>query len=135
MCPDDTHTQVSRPLAVRYARPKYNIPNTKSDVRPAGYVHALANGGSLITQCCDGQPCGVASWTLSCAALMSFELFTNKQTKYGPQLYRLPKEIDEKVARMVVRQLGGEVTILDKPQAAYIGVKVTGPYKNQDYRY
>ena len=59
-----------------------------------------------------------------------------KETKaYKNHVYLLPKELDEKVARLHLPALGAEMTALSKEQADYIGVKVEGPYKPDTYRY
>jgi len=50
-------------------------------------------------------------------------------------VYVLPKELDEKVARLHLGALGAELTELSKEQANYISVPVSGPYKGKDYRY
>jgi adenosylhomocysteinase len=50
-------------------------------------------------------------------------------------VYRLPKKLDEKVARIHVQALGGHLTKLTKEQAEYINVDVEGPYKAEHYRY
>jgi adenosylhomocysteinase len=50
-------------------------------------------------------------------------------------VYRLPKELDEEVARLHLGQLGAKLTVLSKAQADYIGVPVNGPYKAEHYRY
>merc|ERR1712032_527551 len=57
------------------------------------------------------------------------------KTKYQNQVYLLPKELDEKVARLHLGQLGAHLTELSKEQADYIGVNVDGPYKPGTYRY
>ncbi len=66
--------------------------------------------------------------------IAQIELFT-KGDEYDNQVYRLPKILDEKVARIHVEALGGSLTTLSKEQAEYIGVDVEGPYKPEHYRY
>ena len=59
-----------------------------------------------------------------------------KETQvYKNDVYLLPKELDEKVAALHLPALGAELTVLTKEQADYIGVKVTGPFKPETYRY
>ena len=58
-----------------------------------------------------------------------------KESKYEKQVYVLPKELDEKVARLHLDKLGAKLTELRKDQADYIGVSVDGPYKPESYRY
>jgi adenosylhomocysteinase len=51
------------------------------------------------------------------------------------QVYTLPKELDEEVARLHVERLGGKLTRLDQVQADYLGVPIDGPFKPGHYRY
>jgi adenosylhomocysteinase len=62
------------------------------------------------------------------------ELWKN-HTKYEKKVYTLPKELDEKVARLHLAKIGVKLTELSKRQADYIGVPVAGPYKSDQYRY
>ncbi|HIE94122.1 MAG TPA: adenosylhomocysteinase, partial [Acidobacteria bacterium] len=55
--------------------------------------------------------------------------------EYEKQVYMLPKNLDEKVARLHLDHLGVKLTTLSQDQADYIGVKVDGPYKPEHYRY
>merc|ERR1712118_379449 len=57
------------------------------------------------------------------------------EKKYKNDVYLLPKELDEKVARLHLPALGAQLTTLTKEQAEYIGVKAEGPYKPDTYRY
>ena len=57
------------------------------------------------------------------------------QKKYEIGVYRLPKYLDEEVARLHLEHVGAKLTTLTKAQADYIGVKVEGPYKPEHYRY
>jgi adenosylhomocysteinase len=66
--------------------------------------------------------------------IAQIELFT-KPGQYDRQIYRLPKHLDEKVARLRLDALGARLTVLTKEQAEYIGVDVVGPYKPNHYRY
>jgi adenosylhomocysteinase len=66
--------------------------------------------------------------------IAQIELFT-KTADYPLGVYVLPKVLDEKVARIHVEALGGELTKLTKEQAEYIDVDVEGPYKPPHYRY
>jgi len=54
---------------------------------------------------------------------------------YKNDVYLLPKDLDEKVARLHLPALGAELTVPTQEQADYIGVKVSGPYKSDTYRY
>ena len=64
--------------------------------------------------------------------LAQIELWKNK---YKTGVYRLPKDLDEEVARLHLDQLGVKLTILSEEQAEYINVPVKGPYKPDHYRY
>jgi adenosylhomocysteinase len=66
--------------------------------------------------------------------IAQIELWT-KNDEYDNEVYRLPKHLDEKVARIHVEALGGHLTRLTKEQADYLGVDVEGPYKADHYRY
>jgi adenosylhomocysteinase len=66
--------------------------------------------------------------------LAQIELWTNS-SKYENKVYTLPKELDEKVARLHLKKLGVEIDTLTDKQAKYIGVKKEGPYKPDYYRY
>jgi len=66
--------------------------------------------------------------------LAQIELFT-KTNEYPVGVYTLPKELDEKVARLHLDALGAKLTKLTKPQADYLGVSENGPYKPDHYRY
>jgi adenosylhomocysteinase len=64
------------------------------------------------------------------------ELYTNRATgKYKNEVYVLPKQLDEKVARLHLGKLGVKLTELRPEQAAYIGVTPEGPFKGEQYRY
>ena len=64
--------------------------------------------------------------------LAQIDLWTNRR-EVG--VYRLPKHLDEEVARLHLDKLGAKLTKLSKEQAEYIGVPVNGPYKADHYRY
>ena len=57
------------------------------------------------------------------------------KNKYDVDVYRLPKYLDEEVARLHLAHLGVNLTVMTKEQADYIGVKVEGPFKPDYYRY
>ena len=68
--------------------------------------------------------------------MAQIELWTNRTTgKYGKKVYLLPKELDEKVARLHLASVGAKLTVLSKEQADYIGVSAQGPFKPHEYRY
>ena len=81
-----------------------------------------------------GHPSFVMSNSFANQTIAQIELFT-KPGDYGREVYRLPKHLDEKVARLHLDALGVRLTELTKTQAEYIGVDVEGPYKPEHYRY
>ncbi|KNB50849.1 adenosylhomocysteinase [Streptomyces caatingaensis] len=102
---------------------------------PDGHsIIVLAEGRLVNLGNATGHPSFVMSCSFANQVIAQIELFTARE-KYERQVYRLPKELDEKVARIHVRALGGELTELTEEQAAYIGVPVQGPYKPEHYRY
>ncbi len=95
-------------------------------------VYLLAEGRLVNLGCATGHPSFVMSNSFSNQVLAQIELWTKKQ-EIG--VYRLPKILDEEVARLHVEKLGGKLTKLSSEQASYIGVPVDGPYKPEHYRY
>ena len=94
----------------------------------------LSEGRLLNLGNATGHPSFVMSTSFADQTIAQIELFT-KGDEYDNQVYRLPKNLDEKVARIHVEALGGSLTTLSKEQAEYIGVDVEGPYKPEHYRY
>ena len=94
----------------------------------------LSEGRLLNLGNATGHPSFVMSTSFADQTIAQIELFT-KGDEYDNQVYRLPKILDEKVARIHVEALGGSLTTLSKEQAEYIGVDVEGPYKPEHYRY
>merc|ERR1712139_606196 len=97
----------------------------------------LASGRLLNLGCATGHPSFVMSCSFTNQVLAQLDLLKNwKETKtYVNDVYLLPKELDEKVARLHLPALGASMTTLSKEQAEYISVKVEGPYKPSTYRY
>merc|ERR1712014_76978 len=97
----------------------------------------LAAGRLLNLGCATGHPSFVMSCSFTNQTLAQLDLLKNwKETKaYKNDVYLLPKDLDEKVARLHLTNLGAELTTLTKEQADYIGVKEDGPYKSDTYRY
>jgi adenosylhomocysteinase len=81
-----------------------------------------------------GHPSFVMSNSFANQVLAQIELYT-KPEQYPIGVYRLPKQLDEKVARLHLGALGVKLTKLTDRQAAYIGVPVEGPFKSDHYRY
>jgi adenosylhomocysteinase len=81
-----------------------------------------------------GHPSFVMSASFSNQVLAQIELFTKGET-YKNEVYVLPKQLDEKVARLHLAKLGARLTELSEEQAGYIGVTTQGPFKAEHYRY
>jgi adenosylhomocysteinase len=94
----------------------------------------LARGRLMNLGCANGHPSFVMSTSFTNQVMAQIELFT-KQGQYPVGVYILPKILDEKVARLHLKKLGVELTVLTPEQASYIGTKVEGPYKPEHYRY
>ena len=99
-------------------------------------IIVLASGRLMNLGCATGHPSFVMSCSFTNQTLAQLELWKEKDSgKYKNDVYLLPKELDEKVARLHIGQLGAVLTELRTDQADYIGVKVQGPYKPETYRY
>jgi adenosylhomocysteinase len=121
-------------------------PQVDRYVFPDGHgVIVLAAGRLMNLGCATGHP----SWVMSCSftnqTMAQLDLLDNwkgtnhlnrdNRTKYENKVYLLPKELDEKVARLHLPSLGAKLTELTKEQADYISVPEKGPYKPEQYRY
>lgn len=95
-------------------------------------VILLAGGRLVNLGCATGHPSFVMSNSFTNQTLAQMELFNNH---YENKVYRLPKKLDEEVARLHLQKLGVHLTQLSKEQADYIGVDVKGPFKADFYRY
>ncbi|TKG94695.1 adenosylhomocysteinase [Puteibacter caeruleilacunae] len=95
-------------------------------------IFMLAEGRLVNLGCATGHPSFVMSNSFTNQTLAQIELW-NKD--YAIDVYRLPKQLDEEVARLHLEQLGVKLTTLKPEQADYIGVAVDGPYKPEHYRY
>jgi len=105
---------------------------------PDGHgVIVLASGRLLNLGCATGHPSFVMSCSFTNQVLAQLDLLDNtrKGKGYKNEVYLLPKELDEKVARLHLPSLGAEMTTLTKEQAEYLSISVDGPYKHADYRY
>jgi adenosylhomocysteinase len=81
-----------------------------------------------------GHPSFVMSSSFTNQVLAQIELWTNPG-KYQKKVYTLPKQLDEKVARLHLAKIGVKLTRLNEKQSTYIGVPVDGPFKGDHYRY
>ena len=97
-------------------------------------IFLLAEGRLVNLGCATGHPSFVMSNSFSNQTLAQIDLWANKD-KYEKTVYRLPKHLDEEVARLHLEKIGVKLTKLTQAQADYLGVSVEGPYKPEHYRY
>lgn len=95
-------------------------------------IYLLAEGRLVNLGCATGHPSFVMSNSFTNQTLAQIDLWTKK---YEVGVYRLPKELDEEVARLHLENIGVKLTKLTQKQADYIGVNIEGPYKADHYRY
>ena len=110
---------------------EFSFPNAEGEQIS---IIVLSEGRLLNLGNATGHPSFVMSTSFADQTIAQIELFKNTD-QYSNEVYRLPKILDEKVARIHVEALGGKLTKLTKEQAEYIGVDVEGPYKPEHYRY
>lgn len=104
---------------------KYTFPGGNS-------IFLLAEGRLVNLGCATGHPSFVMSNSFTNQTLAQIDLWKNN---YEVGVYRLPKHLDEEVARLHLERIGVKLTTLTQKQADYIGVPVEGPYKPEHYRY
>jgi adenosylhomocysteinase len=97
-------------------------------------LYLLAEGRLLNLGCAHGHPSFVMSNSFSNQVLAQLDLWANKD-RYQKTVYRLPKKLDEEVARLHLDKIGVKLTRLTDQQAAYLGISADGPYKPEHYRY
>lgn len=117
--------------------PGIRVTNIKPQVDsyqfPDGHrITLLADGRLVNLGCATGHPSFVMSNSFTNQTLAQIELW---QKDYAVGVYRLPKHLDEEVARLHLARIGVHLTKLTPEQADYIGVPVEGPYKAEHYRY
>ena len=119
-----------------------NYGNTKLEIKPQVDLYTidgvdlivLAEGRLVNLGCATGHPSFVMSNSFTNQVLAQLELWMNSE-KYQNEVYMLPKHLDEKVAKLHLKNLGVELEELTEEQAQYIGVKKEGPFKPEYYRY
>ena len=110
-------------------------PQVDHIVMPSGNrIILLAKGRLVNLGCATGHPSYVMSSSFANQTIAQIELFT-RTADYPVGVYTLPKHLDEKVARLQLKKLNAQLTVLTEQQAKYIGVSVDGPYKADHYRY
>jgi adenosylhomocysteinase len=97
-------------------------------------IIVLAEGRLVNLGCGTGHPSFVMSSSFANQTLAQLELYT-QGSKYQNKVYVLPKHLDEKVARLHLKKLGVELTVLNEKQSEYLQMPVDGPYKPEHYRY
>jgi adenosylhomocysteinase len=115
---------------------KINIkPQVDKYIMPNGNAMFLLAEGRLVNLgCATGHPSFVMSNSFSNQTLAQLDLWANKDS-YEKTVYRLPKKLDEEVARLHLEKIGVKLTTLSTKQAEYLGVSKEGPYKPEHYRY
>jgi adenosylhomocysteinase len=94
----------------------------------------LAEGRLVNLGCGTGHPSFVMSNSFTNQVLAQIELFGNA-SNYQKKVYVLPKQLDERVARLHLKKLGADLTVMTEEQCRYIGVGIDGPFKPDHYRY
>jgi adenosylhomocysteinase len=97
-------------------------------------IYMLAEGRLVNLGCATGHPSFVMSNSFTNQTLAQIDLWKNKAT-YKAGVYRLPKHLDEEVARLHLEKIGVKLTVLTSKQSQYLGVPAEGPYKPEHYRY
>jgi adenosylhomocysteinase len=131
----DNEIQVDR-LTARPGIQRLNIkPQVDKYTFPDGHsIYLLAEGRLVNLGCATGHPSFVMSNSFSNQVLAQLDLWRNRES-YQPAVYRLPKKLDEEVARLHLEKIGVKLTRLSRKQAEYLGVSPDGPYKPEHYRY
>ena len=119
-----------------------NYGNTKDTIKPQVDKYSIGNKDIIVLAegrlvnlgCATGHPSFVMSASFTNQTIAQLELWANHKN-YENKVYVLPKQLDEKVARLHLAKVGVELEELTQSQADYIGVKVAGPYKSDTYRY
>ena len=119
-----------------------NYGNTKDTIKPQVDKYSigdkdiivLAEGRLVNLGCATGHPSFVMSASFTNQTIAQLEIWENHKN-YENKVYVLPKQLDEKVARLHLAKVNVELETLTTSQADYIGVKVEGPYKSDTYRY
>ena len=120
-----------------------NFSHQKTEIKPQVDLYKIDNGKEIIVLaegrlvnlgCATGHPSFVMSNSFANQVLAQIELWKN-HVNYENDVYTLPKHLDEKVAKLHLKHLGVELENLSDDQAKYIGVKKSGPYKPDYYRY
>ena len=121
-----------------------NRNSSKDMVKPQVDMHTLKNGNKVIVLaegrlvnlgCATGHPSFVMSNSFTNQVLAQMELYNNGAQYKQKKVYRLPKNLDEKVASLHLGKIGVKLTRLSDKQSKYLGIAKTGPFKPEHYRY
>lgn len=114
------------------------------EVKPQVDIHTLKDGREIIILakgrlvnlgCATGHPSFVMSTSFTNQVLAQMDLWQNRSKYSKVGVYRLPKELDERVARLHLKKIGVELTELSDRQSTYLGIGKMGPFKPEHYRY
>ena len=131
----DNEIQVDRLYAATGVKRVTIKPQYDAFTFPSGRcIYLLAEGRLVNLGCATGHPSFVMSNSFTNQTLAQLDLWANRDT-YKPGVTRLPKHLDEEVARLHLERIGVKLTQLTDKQAKYLGVAVSGPYKPEHYRY
>ncbi len=131
----DNEIQMDRLNAARGVKRVPIKPQVDKYVFPDSHaIYVLAEGRLVNLGCAEGHPSFVMSNSFTNQVLAQIDLWKNRHT-YTIGVYRLPKKLDEEVARLHLGKIGVKLTRLTQKPAEYIGVPVGGPYKPDHYRY
>ncbi|MCB0378326.1 MAG: adenosylhomocysteinase [Bdellovibrionales bacterium] len=121
-----------------------NANSEMREVKPQVDIHRMKDGREIIVLakgrlvnlgCATGHPSFVMSNSFTNQVLAQMDLYQNRQKYQDIGVYMLPKELDEKVARLHLKKIGVKLTTLTDKQSQYLGLPKTGPYKPEHYRY
>ncbi len=121
-----------------------NTHSETREIKPQVDIHKMEEGREIIVLakgrlvnlgCATGHPSFVMSNSFSNQVLAQIDLFQNSRKYQDVGVYMLPKELDEKVARLHLEQIGVKITKLTDKQSRYLGVDPKGPFKPIHYRY
>ncbi|MCB0407136.1 MAG: adenosylhomocysteinase, partial [Bdellovibrionales bacterium] len=114
------------------------------EVKPQVDIHKFSDGREIIVLakgrlvnlgCATGHPSFVMSASFTNQVMAQLDLWTNRGKYQDINVYRLPKELDEKVAQLHLKKIGVSLTELSDKQATYLGLNKKGPFKSDHYRY
>jgi adenosylhomocysteinase len=121
-----------------------NANSKMREIKPQVDIHTLKSGREIIILakgrlvnlgCGTGHPSFVMSNSFTNQVLAQMDLWQNRTKYQKTGVYRLPKELDEKVAKLHLKKIGVELTELTDKQTGYLGVSKQGPFKPEHYRY